>query len=95
MKTFEEQNAILVNFDKTFDSTQFDNCVQRAMLLIKNREAQAHEDGMEWPINTESCRWSIEQAITNRRAGETMMSAVIEYVQKIESRFCEFHGISE
>jgi hypothetical protein len=48
MKTFEEQNQELVSFDKTFDSTDFSSCVQRAVLLLKNREAQMTEEGYEF-----------------------------------------------
>ena len=31
----EEQNKILVNFDKTFDPMNFADCVNRAILLLK------------------------------------------------------------
>lgn len=84
MKTFEDQNNELVEFDKTFDATNFQSCVQRAMLCIKNREAQMLEEGHEWPINTESCRWAVEQAITNRSSDKNMMQAAIEYVESVE-----------
>jgi len=93
MKTFEEQNQELVDFDKTFDSSDFASCVQRAMLLIKNRESQMIEEGYEWPMNTEACRWSIEQAIINRQAGSQMMDAAIKYVEVIEYRAEEFNGL--
>jgi hypothetical protein len=93
MKTFEEQNQELVNFDKTFDSSSFASCVQRAMLLIKNREAQMIEEGYEWHINTETCRWAIEQAIINRPSGQAMMAAAIEYVESVERRAEAFNGI--
>lgn len=93
MKTFKQQNQELVNFDKTFDSSDFSACVTRAMLLIKNREAQMIDEGYEWPINTQSCRWSIEQAIINRAGGESMMTAALKYVESVEYRANEFNGI--
>jgi hypothetical protein len=93
MKTFEDQNKELVNFDKTFDSSDFSSCVQRAILLIKNRESQMIEEGYEWPINTESCRWAIEQAIINRSSSKTMMDAAIDYVESIEYSAEKFNGI--
>lgn len=94
MKTFEKQNQELVNFDKTFDSTSFSSCVQRAILLIKNREMQMIEEGYEWTINTESCRWAIEQAITNRSHDKSMMFAATEYVESIEKEVESFNGIN-
>ena len=71
----------------------FTECVNRGMLLIRAREAQMIEEGYEWPIDTNACRWSIEQAINNRNAGEPMMRAVIEYVEKIEYQTEQFNGL--
>lgn len=85
VKSFEEQNNVLVNFDKTFDSSSFKSCVDRGMLLIKNHEAQMVEEGLEFLINVNSCRWAMEQAVLNRNGG-TMMAAVIDYVEKVEYR---------
>jgi hypothetical protein len=85
MKNFAQQNAELVNFDKTFDHNDFNSCVNRAMLLIRNREAQMTEDGEEWLISTETCRHAVEQAIINRKSDKTMMTAAIEYVERIEN----------
>lgn len=93
MKTFEEQNQELINFDKTFNKDDFSSCVNRAMLLIKNREAQMKEEGHEWPIDTSSCRWAIEQAIINRKSDETMMTAAIKYVESVEARAEAYNGI--
>ena len=73
--------------NKNFDAEDFQSCVNRGMFLLKNREEQAEADGYEWIVNTESCRWAIEQAIINRASESTMMSAVIEYVEKIELQF--------
>ena len=94
MTTFEEQNEILVNFDKTFDGTSFADCVTRAMLLIRNREAQMIEEGYEWPINTESCKWAVEQAIINRDSNESMMCAANRYVETVEYRAESFNGLA-
>ena len=93
MKVFEEQNKDLVEFDKSFDSNDFNSCVNRAILLIKNREAQMIEEGYYWPIVTEACKWSVEQAIINRRPGTPMMAAAIEYVEVIEHRAEDYNGI--
>jgi hypothetical protein len=65
------------------------------MHLIKNREAQMLAEGYEWPINTHACRWSIEQAIINRKSGETMMASAISYVESVEYRAEEFNGIPQ
>lgn len=67
-----------------FDSNDYNQCVQRGMNLILNREKQTLEEGGAWNINTNACRSAIEQSILNRYASETMMSAVIRYVDKIE-----------
>jgi hypothetical protein len=91
MKTFEEQNQELVEFDKTFDSSDFNSCVSRAVLLLKNREAQMTEEGFEF--NFQISRWSIEQAIINRLPGETMMQAAIQYVEGVEREVEAFNGI--
>ncbi len=93
MKTFNEQNNELINFDKSFDSYNSKSCVTRAMLLIKNRQAQMIENGYEWPIDTESCKWSVEQAIINRSENKSMMQAAIEYVESIEYRAEEFNRL--
>jgi hypothetical protein len=90
MKTFEEQNAALVEFDKTFNSSNFESCVSRAILLLKNREAQMTEEGFEF--NFQISRWSIEQAIINR-ADKSMMQAAIEYVETVEKQVEVFNGI--
>lgn len=87
MKTFEE----LVEFDKTFDSSNFNSCVSRAVLLLKNREAQMIEDGFEF--NFQISRWSIEQAIINRSSEKSMMQAAIEYVESVEREVEAFNGI--
>lgn len=94
MKTFEEQNNELVEFDKKFDKENFNHCVHRALLLIKNREAQMIENGYEFPISIDSCKWAIEQAIINRNSNESMMSAAIRYVESVEQRAEEFNGLS-
>lgn len=83
-----------MNIDKTFDSENFSACVQRAMLLIKNRESQMIEQGHDWPINTESCRWAIEQAIINRTPGQSMMESAVSYVESVEYRAEQFNGIN-
>ena len=93
MKTFEEQNNELVEFDKKFDKENFNHCVNRALLLIKNREAQMTEDGYEFPISIDSCKWSIEQAIINRNHNESMMSSAIKYVESVEKRAEELNGL--
>lgn len=91
MKTFEEQNQELVEFDKTFDSSNFNSCVSRAVLLLKNREAQMIEEGFEF--NFQISRWSIEQAIINRSSEKSMMQAAIEYVESVEREVEAFNGI--
>ena len=91
MKTFEEQNAALVEFDKTFNSSNFESCVSRAILLLKNREAQMTEEGFEF--NFQISRWSIEQAIINRASDKSMMQAAIEYVETVEKQVEVFNGI--
>jgi hypothetical protein len=91
MKTFQEQNAVLVEFDKTFDSSDFESCVSRAILLLKNREAQMTEEGFEF--NFKISKWSIEQAIINRSSEKSMMQAAIECVESIEREVEAFNGI--
>ena len=91
MKTFEEQNQELVEFDKTFDSSDFNSCVSRAVLLLKNREAQMTEEGFEF--NFQISKWSIEQAIINRSSEKSMMQAAIEYVESVEREVEAFNGI--
>jgi len=91
MKTFEEQNAVLVEFDKTFDSSDFESCVSRAILLLKNREAQMTEEGFKF--NFKISKWSIEQAIINRSSEKSMMQAAIEYVESAEREVEAFNGI--
>lgn len=91
MKTFEEQNQELVEFDKTFDSSNFNSCVSRAVLLLKNREAQMIEEGFEF--NFQISRWSIEQAIINRSSEKSMMQAAIEYVEGVEREVEALNGI--
>jgi len=95
MKTFEKQNQELTKFDNTANcnNINFSFCVNRALLLIKNREAQMIEEGYEWPIATETCRWRIEQQIINRPAGMGMLAAAIKYVESIEKQVEEFNGI--
>jgi len=70
----------------------FKSCVNRAMQLIKNREAQIIEEGYEFPISVDSCRWAIEQAIINRK-NESMMAAAIRYVESVEFRVEQFNGL--
>ena len=91
MKTFEEQNQELVEFDKIFNSSDFESCVSRAILLLKNREAQMTEEGFEF--NFQISRWSIEQAISNRASDKSMMQAAIEYVESVEREVEAFNGI--
>jgi len=80
--------------NQKFDYNDSADCVNRGMFLIKNRENQMKAEGYEWPINTKSCRWAIEQKIINRKPGTTMMSAVIEFVEQIEREAEEFNGIN-
>jgi len=91
MKTFEEQNAALVEFDKTFNSSDFKSCVYRAILLLKNRESQMTEEGFKF--NFRISQWSIEQAIINRSSEKSMMQAAIEYVEYVEYEVEAFNGI--
>ena len=93
MKTFDEQNKELIEFDKTFDNNDFKFCRDRAMLLIRNREAQMIEEGYEWPFATETCFWKIEQVIINRPSNMGMMAAAIEYVEFIEKEAEEYNDI--
>jgi len=93
VKTFEEQNKILIDFDQTFNPTGFSSCVRRALLLIQNREAQMKEYGYEWPINTDSCQLAIEKAIINRNPNVSMMAAALEYVESIECKAEAYNGI--
>ena len=79
--------------DQTFDYSDFDSCVSRAMLLIRNREKQMLSEGYDWNINTNSCKLAIEQKILNRRSGETMMTAAIQYVESIEAQAESFNNI--
>ena len=95
MKTFDEQNKELIKFDKSFDNTDFISCRDRAMLLIKNREAQMIEEGHVWPIASETCSWRIEQVIKNRPSGIGMIAAAIEYVEAIERRAEQYNSIEE
>lgn len=77
----------------TFNTNDFKSCVDRGMILIKNREKQMTIEGHIWPINTSSCQWAIEQRIINRAPNQTMMSAVIEYVEKIEFEAEIYNGM--
>lgn len=91
MKSFAEQKAILIKFDETFNSSCADSCANRAVLLLKNREAQMTEEC--YTFNHKISKWPIEQAILNRPAGYTMMQAAIEYVESIELQVEKFNGI--
>lgn len=82
----------LRDFDKSFDKDSAASCVNRAMFLIKKFELQIKQEGYEWPLDTNSCRWGIEQAIINRRGG-TMMGAAINYVESVEREVEAFNGI--
>ena len=73
--------------------SDFIECVQQAMRLIKNREVQMLSEGYEWPIATGSCKWAVEQAIINRPCGLTMTGAAIEYVELVEYRAEQFNGL--
>ena len=94
MRTFKEIVSELESFDKTFNSDDFESCVKRCMLLLEKTEAQVVEDGYEFHIDLESCRWAIEQAITNRADGVKMMAAAIEYVESVEERVWKHNGLS-
>jgi hypothetical protein len=72
--------------NNNFDHTDFNSCVVRGMSLLKNFKNQLIEDGYEFNTCINSCRWAIEQKIINRNSDTTMMSAVIEFVEMIESR---------
>lgn len=94
MKTFAEQNQELIEFDKIFDSGRIDHCVHRAMLLIKNRQAQMIEEGHQWPFTHESnLRYACEQKIIHRPYGEAMMYAAMRYVVQVEEQAEVFNGI--
>lgn len=68
-------------------------CRNHSMHLIRSYEAQILKEGYEWPINTASCAWAIEQAILNRPHGQSMMAAGIEYFEGVKFRVQEFNNI--
>jgi hypothetical protein len=79
--------------NNNFHHTDFNSCVNRGIELLKNFKFHLEEDGYEFNTNIKSCKWAIEQKITNRSNDSTMMSAVIEFVEMIEEREKEFNGI--
>ena len=95
MKTFDEQNKELIEFDKTFDPKNFNSCVTRAMLLLQNREAQMREEGHVWLFEMDKCRWAVEQNIINRAPGMSMLAAAIEHVESVERRAEQYNGIED
>ncbi len=50
------------------------------------------EEGYKFPIDVNSRKWAIEQAITNRSSDTSMMQAAIEYVETVEYREESFNG---
>jgi len=52
------------------------------------------EEGYEWPVATESCRWRVGQEIINRHPNTPMMAAAIAYVEEIEKRAEIYNGIN-
>lgn len=82
MKTLEEQNQELIEFDKTFNPNDFQSCVNRAVLLLENRAAQLWEEGVDWADKFgEANRGDVETVISKRKDGQTLMAAAIEYVE--------------
>jgi hypothetical protein len=92
MKTLEEQNKELIEFDKTFNPNDFESCLKRAILLLKNREAQTVEEGHTWPFDNRECERRLRRAIILRKHDETMMAAAIEYVEYVERTIERFKG---
>lgn len=81
----------LNDFDKSFDPTIFEHCVTRGIMLLHIRAEQMVEEGFTW--NFLISRHSIEQYIINRHSNQTMMAAVIEYVEHAEACVESFNGI--
>lgn len=88
MKTFEEQNQELIKFDRTFDSSNRQQCVHRAMLLLLNRKAQMEEEDYVWPYRSlaalaHACT-SMVRDRNEKETGETMMAAAMRFVEDRE-----------
>lgn len=84
MKTFEQLNKEYIEAIKTFNAENSHDCINLAMLQIRKFKAQIIEEGYEFHINVDSCRWAIEQAIINRSSEKSMMHAAYDYVSKVE-----------
>lgn len=57
--------------------------VEAAMYQIRHEEAIYVIDGKEFPLNVESYRWNIQQAINNRSEGKSMVAAAHDYVENL------------
>ena len=64
----------------------FNSCVARGLFLLNERKIQMEEEGFTFRTCLKAAKWAIEQKILNRDNNETMMKAVIDFVQIVESR---------
>lgn len=63
------------------DLDSFEQAMSKAMWALRSDEAATVFSGEDYPINVESCRNSIEQAIINRVSSKTMLQAALDYVE--------------
>ncbi len=75
------------------DVTNFESCVARGLQLLGYRKNQMEEEGYKFNTCLKAARWAIEQIVINRSPDSTMMSAVIDYVEMIESREMQENNI--
>lgn len=71
----------------TYDYSKFEDCVARGVFLAEKAMKATGQKAV-------GCKWAIEQAIINRNSGETMMTAVIRYIDSLEYRLEQAAGIT-
>lgn len=91
--TYKEACERFAKTKKAFNSDDFNSIVEHQMSMILKTEAQIKEDGGDVMIDTSSCRWSLEQAITNRSKDENMVEAGYRYVETVQNRLLEQSGL--
>ena len=73
----------------------FNKQVTNGMQMIRVFKAGIIEEGHEFNINVDSCKWAIEQAICNRETGVSMSEAVVDYIADIKYRVYFFNGLNK
>jgi hypothetical protein len=61
----------------TYNYSKFEDCVARGVFLAEKAIKNTNQPAIGY-------KWAIEQAINNRNSSETMMTAVIRYIDRLE-----------